>query len=93
MHGVPPVVAMAIGNINAKIVNRMNMMCVVDSQNQHPFMVACLLNAVSLRVNTCIKSVLLMQSLRFFVSLTRRGLFTLTVGKNAPYMDKLLLCF
>ena len=36
---------MAIDNINAKIVNRMKMMCVVDSQNQHPFMVACLLNA------------------------------------------------
>ena len=61
---------MVIGNINAKIVNRMKMMCVVDSLNQHPFMAACLLNAVSLRGNTCIKSVLVMQSLRFFVSLT-----------------------
>ena len=45
---------MVIGNINAKIVNRMKMMCVVDSLNQHPFMAACLLNAVSLRGNTCI---------------------------------------
>ena len=51
---------MAIVNINAKIVNRMKKMCVVDSQNQHPFMVACLLNAVSLRGNTCINIVLLM---------------------------------
>ena len=47
---------MVIGNINAKIVNRMKMMCVIDSLNQHPFMAACLLNAVSLRGNTCIKS-------------------------------------
>ena len=40
---------MAIRNINAKIVNRMTRMCVVDYQCQYPFMVACLLNAVSLR--------------------------------------------
>ena len=40
---------MAIGNINANIVNRMTKMYVVDSQSQQPFMVACLLNAVSLR--------------------------------------------
>ena len=53
--------SMAIGKINAKIVNRTTKMCVVDSQCQYPFMVACLLNAVSLRSNTCI---------RFFVSLT-----------------------
>ena len=39
---------MAIGNINSKIVNRTTKMCVVDSQCQYPFMVACLLNAVSL---------------------------------------------
>ena len=49
---------MAIGNINAKIVNRMTKMCVVDSQSQHPFIVACSLNAVSLRGSTCIKIVL-----------------------------------
>ena len=49
---------MAIGNINAKIVNRMTQMCVVDFKSQHPFMVACLLNAVSLRGSTCIKIVL-----------------------------------
>ena len=61
---------MAIGNINAKLVNRMTKMCVVDYQNRHPFVVACVLNAVSLRGNTCIKIVLLRQSLRFFVSLT-----------------------
>ena len=46
--------SMAIGKINAKIVNRTTKMCVVDSQCQYPFMVACLLNAVSLRGNTCI---------------------------------------
>ena len=59
---------MAIGNINAKIVNRMtkNLMCVVDFQSKHPFMVACLLNAVSLRGNACIKIELLMQTLRFY---------------------------
>ena len=50
--------SMAIGNINAKIVNRTTNMCVVDSQCQYPFMVACLLNAVSLRGNTCITIVL-----------------------------------
>ena len=50
--------SMAIGNISAKIVNRMTKICVVDSQSQHPFMVACLLNAVSLRGNACIKIVL-----------------------------------
>ena len=49
---------MAIGNINAKLVNRTTKMCVVDSQCQYPFMVACLLNAVSLRSNTCITIVL-----------------------------------
>ena len=49
---------MAIGNINTKIVNRMTKMCVVDSQIQHPFMVACLVNAVSLRGSTCIIIVL-----------------------------------
>ena len=49
--------SIAICNINAKIVNRMMKMCVVDSQSQHPFMVACLLNAVSLRGSTCIKIV------------------------------------
>ena len=43
---------MAIGNINAKIVYRMTKMCVVDSQSQQPFMVACLLKAVSLRGST-----------------------------------------
>ena len=31
---------LAIGNINAKIVNRMTKMCVVDCQSQHPFLVA-----------------------------------------------------
>ena len=50
--------SMAIGNINAKIVNRTIKMCVVDSQCQYPFMVACLSNAVSLRGNTCITIVL-----------------------------------
>ena len=50
--------SMAIGNINAKILNRTTKMCVVDSQCQYPFMVACLLNAVSLRGNTCITIVL-----------------------------------
>ena len=53
---------MAIGNmdrsINANIVNRITKMYVVVSQGQHPFVVACLLNAVSLRDNTCIKIVL-----------------------------------
>ena len=49
---------MAIGNINAKIVNLMTKMCVVDSQSQHPFMVSCLSNAVSLRCSTCITIVL-----------------------------------
>ena len=46
--------SIAIGYINAKIVNRTTKMCVVDSQCQYPFMVACVLNAVSLRGNTCI---------------------------------------
>ena len=50
--------ALAIGNINAKIVNRTTKMCVVDSQCQYPFMVACLLNAVSLRGSICITIVL-----------------------------------
>ena len=50
--------SMAIGNINAKIVNRTSKMCVVDSQCQYTFMVACLLNAVSLRGNTCITIIL-----------------------------------
>ena len=36
---------MAIVLIYPTIVNRMNMMCDVDSQSQHPFMVACLVNA------------------------------------------------
>ena len=58
---------MAIGNINAKIVNRTTKMCVVDSQCQYPFMVACLLNAVSLHLHY---NCTLMQPLRFFVSLT-----------------------
>ena len=49
---------MAISNINAKIVNRTKKMCVVDSQCQYPFMVACLFNAVSLRGDTCITIVL-----------------------------------
>ena len=49
---------MAISNINAKIVNRMTKMCVVDSQSQHAFIVACLSNAVSLRCSTCITIVL-----------------------------------
>ena len=39
----------AIGNINGKNVNRRTKMCVVDSQCQHPFMVMCLLNELSLR--------------------------------------------
>ena len=43
---------------NVNVVNRTTKMCVVDSQCQYPFMVACLLNAVSLRGNTCIKIVL-----------------------------------
>ena len=47
--------SMAIGNINANIVNRTTMMCVVDSQCQYPFMVACLLNAVSLPGNTALQ--------------------------------------
>ena len=38
---------MAIRNIDATIVNRMTKICVIDSQSQHPFMVACLLNACS----------------------------------------------
>ena len=38
--------------INANIVNRMTKMPVVDSQSQHPFRVARLLNAVSHRGNT-----------------------------------------
>ena len=52
---------MAIGNTNAKIVNRTTNMCVcvVDYQCQYPFMVACLLNAVSLRSNTCIIMIVL----------------------------------
>ena len=50
--------SMAIGNINAKIVNRTTTMCVFDSQCQYPLMVTCLLNAVSLRGNTCITIVL-----------------------------------
>ena len=50
--------SMVIGNINANIVNRTTNMCVVNSQCQYPFMVACLLNAVSLRGNTCITTVL-----------------------------------
>ena len=49
---------MAIGNINANFFNRMTKMYVVDSQSQHPFMVAYLLNAVSLRGSTCITIVL-----------------------------------
>ena len=49
---------MAISNINAKFVNRTTKMCVVDSQCQYPFMVACLLNAVSLLGKTCITIVL-----------------------------------
>ena len=32
-------------------------MCVVDSQRQHPFMVACLLNAVSLRGSTYVNAI------------------------------------
>ena len=32
---------LAIGNINGKTVNRTTKMCVVDSQCQYPFMVAC----------------------------------------------------
>ena len=51
---------MAIGNINAKIVNRMTTMYDVDSQSQHPSLVACLLNAVAVRGNTFLKIVLLM---------------------------------
>ena len=65
---------MAIGNmdrsINAKIVNRITKMYVVVSQSQHPFLVACLLNAVSLRDNTCIKIVLECNPFGLFVSLT-----------------------
>ena len=38
----------------SKSVNRTTKMCVVDSQCQYPFVVARLLNAVSLRGNTCI---------------------------------------
>ena len=49
---------MAIVNINSKIVNRTTKMCVVDSQCQYPFMVARLLNAVSLQGNTCITIVI-----------------------------------
>ena len=56
-YGNTPII-IAIGNINPKIVNRMTKMCVVDSQNQYPFMAACLLNAVSLRGSTCIIIVL-----------------------------------
>ena len=61
---------MAIGNINAKIVNRTTNMCVVDSQCQYPIMGACLLNAVSLRGNTCITIVLSCNPFGFFVRLT-----------------------
>ena len=43
---------MAIGNINVKIVNRTTKICVVYYQCQYTFMVACLLNAVSLQGNT-----------------------------------------
>ena len=50
---------MAIGNINAKIVKQMTKICVVDSRSQHPFMVACLLNAVSLRYIMWVWGVLL----------------------------------
>ena len=50
--------SMAVGNINAKIVNRTTKMCVVDSQCQYPFIGACLLNAVSFRGNTYITIVL-----------------------------------
>ena len=50
--------SMAIGNINAKFDNRTTRMCVVDSQCQYPFMVAYLLNAVSLRGNPSITIVL-----------------------------------
>ena len=50
---------MAIGNINANIVNRTTKMCVVDSQCQYPFMAGCLSNAVSLRGNTCITIIVL----------------------------------
>ena len=57
----------AIDNINAKIVNRTTTMYVVDSQCQYPFLVACLLNAVSLRGNTCIT---MFAFPSFFVSLT-----------------------
>ena len=57
-HGHTRNAPMAIGNANAKIVNWTTKMCVVNSQCQYPFMVACLLNAVSLRDNTCITIVL-----------------------------------
>ena len=54
MRNVP----MAIGNINGKNVNRMTKTCVVDYLCQYTFMVASLLNAVSIRGNTCITIVL-----------------------------------
>ena len=49
---------MVIGNLNDQTLNQITKMYVVDSQSKHPFMVTCLLNAVSLRGNNCIKIVL-----------------------------------
>ena len=66
------------------IVNRMNMVCDVDSQSQHPFMVACLVNAVSLWGNTSITIVLLMQSIRFVCKFNMRGDFYPHPGVRSP---------
>ena len=82
----------AIGNIIANFRLIMTKLCVVDSLSQHPFMVACLLNAVSLRGNTCNCTFNAIPSF-FVISLTQRGLSAPTWGKKPPYMDKLMLYF
>ena len=74
---------MAIGNIIANLCLIMTKLCVVDSQSQHPFMVACLLNAVSLLGNTCNCTFNVIPSF-FVISLTRRGLSAPTWDKNSP---------
>ena len=68
---------MAFRNINAKI-------SVVDSQSQHPFIVACLFNAVSVRCNTFINLTFnAMHSI--FLKFNMTGdLFSPTLGSKAP---------
>ena len=84
---------MTIGNINAKIDNRMTKMWVVDSQCQHPFMVACLLNGVSLRGNTCITIVLLMHTLRLFFKFNMTKAFHSHPGIKSPLHGQTIVMF